>query len=237
MEQPILRQVDALLAAAHADGRHTLFEHEVYELLKLIGFQIPLYRFVTGTEQVTEQLIAPFGGKDIMVKVVSRDLAHNQRYGGVKKVGIADPLFIRYVLSHMREEVLSHFADGEKPRIDGFLLIEFIHFTQAIGDEIMVGFQDDPAFGTVVTLSKGGDDAEFFAKYYDPANLLIAPIIAGRREKAAGQLEDPPQVPRHGPPRTPGADRLRRHRPVRARPCSTPRSRGRARRSAFRRWT
>jgi acyl-CoA synthetase (NDP forming) len=188
MEQPILRQVDALLAAAHADGRRTLFEHEVYELLKLIGFQIPLYRFVTGTEQVTEQLIAPFGGKDIMVKVVSRDLAHNQRYGGVKKVGIADPLFIRYVLSHMRKEVLSHFADDQKPRIDGFLLIEFIHFTQAIGDEIMVGFQDDPAFGTVVTLSKGGDDAEFFAKYYDPANLLIAPISLDDAKKLLDNL-------------------------------------------------
>ncbi|MFH1512482.1 MAG: acetate--CoA ligase family protein [Bacillota bacterium] len=176
MDKQILDQVDALLQAAYADGRHTLYEHEVYELLKLVGLQTPVYRYVTGAEQVTDALIAPFGGKDIMVKVVSRDLAHNQRYGGVKKVSIADPLFIRYVLSHMRKDVLSHFADGEKPRIDGFLLIEFIHFTQAIGDEIMVGFQEDSSFGTVVTLSKGGDDAEFFAKYYDPANLLIAPI-------------------------------------------------------------
>ena len=176
MDKRILVQADALLSTAHADGRHTLYEHEVYELLKLVGFQIPVYRFVTDTKQVTDELIAPFGGKDIMVKVVSRDLAHNQRYGGVKKVSIADPMFIRYVLSHMRKDVLACFDDGEKPRIDGFLLIEFIHFTQAIGDEIMLGFQEDPSFGTVVTLTKGGDDAEFFAKYYDPANLLIAPI-------------------------------------------------------------
>ncbi|HPJ01640.1 MAG TPA: acetate--CoA ligase family protein [Candidatus Limiplasma sp.] len=176
MEQQILHQVNALLQTAHQDGRHTLYEHEVYELLRLIGFDIPLYRFVKTADLVNEALIAPFGGKDIMVKVVSRDLAHNQRYGGVKRVGISDPLFIRYVLSHMKKEVLSHFEDGQKPRIDGFLLIEFIHFTQAIGDEIMLGFQEDPSFGTVVTLTKGGDDAEFFAKYYDPANLLLAPI-------------------------------------------------------------
>ncbi len=176
MDQQTINQVDALLGAAHADGRHTLYEHEVYELLRLIGFEIPVYRFVQTVEEVTDALIAPFGGKDIMVKIVSRDLAHNQRYGGVQKVSIADPLFIQYVLSHMRSEVLGHFAQEHKPRIDGYLLIEFIHFSQTIGEEVMMGFQDDPAFGTVVTISKGGDDAEFFAKYYDPANLLLAPI-------------------------------------------------------------
>ncbi len=188
MDMQILGQVDALLSAAHSDGRHTLYEHEVYELLRLVGLETPLYRYVTAVDQVSDALIAPFGGKDIIVKVVSRDLAHNQRYGGVKKVSIADPLFIRYVLSQMRKEVLSHFAEGEKPRIDGFLLIEFIHFTQAIGDEIMIGFQEDPSFGTVVTLSKGGDDAEFFAKYYDPANLLVAPISLADAQTLLGSL-------------------------------------------------
>ena len=188
MDRQILAQVNTLLQTAHEDGRQTLYEHEVYELLRLVGFEIPVYRFVTAAEQVTEGLISVFGGKDIMVKIVSRDLAHNQRYGGVKKVSIADPLFIRYVLSHMRKDVLSHFPDGQKPRIDGFLLIEFIHFTQAIGDEIMVGFQEDPSFGTVVTLSKGGDDAEFFAKYYDPANLLIAPITLDDAQKLLDRL-------------------------------------------------
>ena len=185
MDTHIISQVDALLGAAHADGRRTLYEHEVYEILKLIGMEIPVYRFVQEPDAVTDALIEPFGGKDIMVKVVSRDLAHNQRYGGVKKVGIADPLFIRYVLSQMKQEVLSHFPQGEKPQIDGFLLIEFIRFTQAIGDEIMIGFQEDPSFGTAVTITKGGDDAEFFAKYYDPANLLLAPITL---EDASGLL-------------------------------------------------
>jgi len=189
MDQQILNRVDTLLGAAYADGRTTLYEHEVYELLKLAGFQIPLYRFVESEAQVTEALIAPFGGKEIMVKVVSRDLAHNQRYGGVKKVSIADPLFIRYVLSHMRGEVLGHFTDGEQPRIDGFLLIEFIHFSQTIGEEVMIGFQDDPAFGTVVTLSKGGDDAEFFAKYYDSANLMLAPITMDDAETLVNSLK------------------------------------------------
>lgn len=176
MQPQIRAQVDALLAAAMADGRHTLYEHEVYELLKLSGLETPLYRYVSGPEQVTDALLTAFGGREIMAKIVSRDLAHNQRYGGVKKLSYTEPLFVRYVLSQMEADVLSHFPEGEKPQVDGFLLIEFVHFTQAIGDEIMIGFREDAAFGTVVTLSKGGDDAEFFAKYYDPANLLIAPV-------------------------------------------------------------
>lgn len=176
MEPQIRTQVDALLAAAMADGRHTLYEHEVYELLKLSGLETPLYRFISTPDQVSDALLAAFGGKEIMAKIVSRDLAHNQRYGGVKKLSYTEPLFVRYVLSQMEVDVLSHFPEGEKPQVDGFLLIEFVQFTQAIGDEIMIGFREDAAFGTVVTLSKGGDDAEFFAKYYDPANLLIAPV-------------------------------------------------------------
>lgn len=188
MMDSVFAQVDALLGAALADGRHTLYEHEVYEMLKLVSLQTPEYRFIRDIGEVTEGLLSAFAGKDIMVKIVSRDLAHNQRYGGVKKVSITDPLFIRFVLTQMREEVLSHFAEGEKPTVDGFLVIEFIQFTQALGDEIMVGFQEDPAFGTVVTLSKGGDDAEFFAKYYDPANLLIAPITLSDAEQLLNSL-------------------------------------------------
>ena len=188
MEKHTVDQVNALLSSALADGRNMLYEHEVYEMLRLISLETPLYRYIRTPEDVTESLIAPFAGKEIIVKIVSRDLAHNQRYGGVKKVGITDPLFIRFVLSQMRDEVLSHFDSEHQPRIDGFLLIEFIHFTQAIGDEIMIGFQEDPAFGTVVTLSKGGDDAEFFAKYYDPANLLIAPITQPDAEALLNSL-------------------------------------------------
>ena len=127
MDDSVFTQVDALLEAAHQDGRHTLYEHEVYEMLRLMSLQTPIYRFVKQIDEVTDPLLAVFGGKDIMVKIVSRDMAHNQRYGGVKKVSISEPLYIRFVLAQMQQEVLSHFPEGQKPQIDGFLLIEFIH--------------------------------------------------------------------------------------------------------------
>ena len=175
-DKNVLDRMDELLRAAFQDERQTLHEHEVYELLRLAGLDVPRYAFIKDGKEVTEQMLSRFPGKDLMVKIVSRDMAHNQRYGGVKRVSIRDPLFVRFMLEQMREEVLSHFEEGQKPRIDGFLIVEFIRFTQALGNEIMVGLKEDAGFGPVVTLSKGGDDAEFFAKYYDPANLFLAPV-------------------------------------------------------------
>ena len=76
----------------------------------------------------------------------------------------------------MRQEILSHFEHAEKPKIDGFIIVEFVPFNQGLGFELMFGGREDTAFGPVLTLSKGGDDAEFFAKYYDPANLYLSPL-------------------------------------------------------------
>ena len=124
-EQSVLDRMDGIMHAAHAQGRNTLHEHEVYQLLRLAGMDVPQYVFVQDIREVTEQMLSRFPGKDLMIKTVSRDLAHNQRYGGVKRVSIRDPLFVRFMLEQMREEVLSHFEREQKPRIDGFLIVEF----------------------------------------------------------------------------------------------------------------
>ncbi len=168
--------MDRLFQAAHDEGRGTLYEHEVYGMLSAIGIDVPDCVFIRDITEVTDEMLARFRSPFLMVKLVSRDLAHNQRYGGVKKISGRDPLFIQFAMTRMREKVLSFFPEDRKPRIDGFLIIEFIKFTQALGNEIMIGLQDDIAFGSVTTLTKGGDDAEFFSKYYDPANLVLSPI-------------------------------------------------------------
>ena len=176
MKNSTSEKIESILSAAQADGRNTLHEHEVYSVLEAIGLAVPKHICVKDVNDVNASLLSRFGGGAIIVKTVSRSLAHNQRYGGVKKITTLDPLFVRFVLNNMKEEVLSHFEEGSKPVIDGFLLVEFVKFTQALGNEIMIGLKADPAFGPVLTLTKGGDDAEFFAKHYDPAYLLLAPV-------------------------------------------------------------
>ncbi len=186
MNPKSFRQIDDIFAEAFADGRRMLYEHEVYRVLSCVGVEVPDFVFVRDPAEVDEKLLSRFASSALMLKTVSRDMAHNQRYGGVKKAVGRDPLFIRFVLQSMKDEVLSHFPDGAKPRIDGFLILEFVSFTQALGNEIMIGLKEDPSFGAVVTLTKGGDDAEFFAKYYDAANLYLAPVT---REDAAAAVK------------------------------------------------
>ncbi|WP_105614466.1 acetate--CoA ligase family protein [Vallitalea okinawensis] len=164
--------VDRIFDKAHKEGRTVLYEYEVYGVLESIGLTVPKFQFVTSEEDLTDEMLEQFG-QDMIVKIVSPDIAHKQKIGGVKKVHNYDTLFVRYVLNSMKNEVLSHFEEGEKPEITGFLIVEFVPFSQSLGHEILFGVKDDPSFGPILTLSKGGDDAEFFAKYYDPANLFL----------------------------------------------------------------
>ncbi len=171
----MIERVDAILAEAQAQGRSSLLEHEGYGVLKAVGLEVPRFLFVRDPQEVTREALAGFG-HTVVAKIVSSEIPHKQKIGGVKKAATSDPLFVQFILSKMREEVLSHFADGGKPLIEGFLLAEYVPHTQALGYEVLIGFREDPAFGPVLTVSKGGDDAEFFAANYDPANLFLPPM-------------------------------------------------------------
>jgi acyl-CoA synthetase (NDP forming) len=155
-------EINDIFDNAYEDGRETLYEHEVYMILKSIGLDVPKFVFVKNADELTEKMLEKFG-RDIVVKIVSSDISHKQKLGGVKVIKNDETLYVGYVLDKMRKEVLSHFEDT--PNIEGFLIVEFIPHTQSIGYEILIGAKDDVSFGPVITFTKGGDDEEFFAKY------------------------------------------------------------------------
>ncbi len=177
MTERSVLEIDRILGNAHDEGRDSLYEFEVYEILGRLGIGVPAYEYVRNINAVDEELLRRFHGP-LIIKVVSADIAHKSRVGGVKRIDGSDPLFVRFALSNMREEVLSHFPAERRPRIDGFLLVEYIAFNQSLGNEILIGFTDDEAFGPVGTITKGGDDAEFFARAYDPPSLFLMPTDA-----------------------------------------------------------
>jgi 3-hydroxypropionyl-CoA synthetase (ADP-forming) len=168
-------RINDVFDKAARDGRRMLYEFEVYSILEALGLSVPGHVFVKDINEVNAQLLKRFRS-GVVLKIVSKDISHKSRYGGVKRIANLDPLFIRFVMNNMREEVMSHFGEENRPNIDGFLIVDLVPFTMSLGNEILIGIKDDPSFGPVLTLSKGGDDSEFFAKYYDPANLIIAPI-------------------------------------------------------------
>ena len=184
----VYKRIDTVFEKAAADGRNMLFEHEVYDILGNAGLDVPHYVFVEKPEHATEEILMQFGDR-IVIKIVSRDIAHKQKLGGVKVINNSETLFVQFVLQRMKETVLSHFNEDEKPLIEGFLIVEFVDFTQSLGNELLIGVKNDNAFGPVVTLSKGGDDAEFFAKYYDPANLFLPHLTKEESGELAGSLK------------------------------------------------
>lgn len=179
--------INKILSSAHADGRDTLYEFEVYAVLKLIGLDIPEYIFIENISHVNENSLQKLGNSAVL-KVVSPQIAHKQKLGGVKIIYDLTWAKLVKAIDEMTHEVLSHFPELAKPEIKGFLLAELIPFTQAIGYETLFGIKEDQTFGPVLTISKGGDDAEFFAKYYDPANLIIPPFDYGQAQKLINTL-------------------------------------------------
>jgi Acyl-CoA synthetase (NDP forming) len=167
--------INKILDLAYGEGRNVLYEYEVYGILKAMGLDVPEYMLVSDSSDINETVLKRFG-RSCVIKVVSPQIAHKQKVGGVRIVHDLQPHSVINTINEMVSEIYSHYGDGEKPQIIGFLLVEFIQFSQTLGYETLIGFKTDPAFGPVLTLSKGGDDAEFFAKYYDPANLVVPPI-------------------------------------------------------------
>ncbi|MFA6508247.1 MAG: acetate--CoA ligase family protein [Treponemataceae bacterium] len=177
LDAKTIERIDAVFDAAAAEDRRSLSEPDVYRILEALDIKTPRHVFIADPSRVDAEMLAPFAGKAI-VKIVSPDIAHKSKLGGVRKVATDDPLYVRFVMATMKEEVIARRAAAgeENPRIDGFLIAEFIPFKQSIGNEVLIGVKNDPSFGPVTTLSKGGDDAEFFARWYDRANLSLAPL-------------------------------------------------------------
>jgi 3-hydroxypropionyl-CoA synthetase (ADP-forming) len=174
LSQQAVEGVDAILEGAARDGRSSLYEHEVYGILSSLGLSVPKFLFVRDPRQVGDAQLRDFGPR-LVVKIVSPEIPHKQKLGGVRVVNGTDALYVQYVLARMKEEVESHFP-GRPPCIAGFLVVEHVPHTQALGYEVLIGFREDPAFGPALTVSKGGDDAEFFAANYDPANIFLPPM-------------------------------------------------------------
>jgi 3-hydroxypropionyl-CoA synthetase (ADP-forming) len=161
-------EVEKVLAAAHAQGRLQLFEHEVYEVLALMGIRTPAYLVVRDERDITHSTLSLFPGDRLVLKVVSPEVAHKQKAGGVRVVH-KDLDFLRFSVARMRER----FAER---RVEGVLLVAYVDYSKDLGNETLLGIRESQAFGPVISFSKGGTDAEHFAAHFSPPNLILPPL-------------------------------------------------------------
>jgi acyl-CoA synthetase (NDP forming) len=95
-------KINDILSKADADNRRMLYEHEIYAVLKELKLEVPRHVFVSDPGDISEALLKPFTREKIVVKIVSPQIAHKQKLGGVKVIKNFEPLYVQFVLNHMR---------------------------------------------------------------------------------------------------------------------------------------
>jgi 3-hydroxypropionyl-CoA synthetase (ADP-forming) len=165
-----LRDVEKILEGAAAEGRLQLYEHEVYEVLSLLGVRTPTYLIAREEKDITQATLSMFPSSRLVLKIISGGVPHKQKAGGVKVVH-KDLEFVRYSVGEMRRRFA---AAGHV--VVGVLLVEYVDYSKDLGNEILLGLRESQAFGPVISFSKGGSDAEHFAAHFSPPNLILAPL-------------------------------------------------------------
>ena len=162
--------IESILLKAFQDRRSMLYEHEVYEILTQLGLQVPVHFLVGNENQITPDLMSRFSGSKVVLKAVCTDIIHKEKAGAVK-VAVKDLDFIQYTYRRMKTVL-----KAEGFTLTGILLVDFIEYAKDLGNEILLGFRESDAFGPVISFSKGGTDAEHFAEFFSPPNLIPAPM-------------------------------------------------------------
>ncbi len=168
--QPWMRTVETILEKAAADGRKQLYEYEVYEILTELRIPTPKHIIARDERDITHGTLAVFSTDRIVLKVISDQIAHKQSAGGIKVV-YKDLDFVKYSVREMCRSF------GERGfSVQGILLVEYVDYSKDLGNEILLGFRESMAFGPVISFSKGGSDAEHFARHFSSPNLILPPL-------------------------------------------------------------
>jgi acyl-CoA synthetase (NDP forming) len=164
-----MNDIGALLAKAAAEGRSSLSEMEVYDVLDKLGLTTPK-RFLAGIKDIPlpaaelKTRLAALPGEKVVLKVSSHKTLHKTESGGVKVCAKADA-------AAKLSEMKSKFKDA-----DDILVTEFVpHAVFSLGQELMLGARADKAFGPIMTLGIGGTDAEGLTSALKPG---FSPAIA-----------------------------------------------------------
>ncbi len=165
--------IEALLQAAVADGRATLFEHEVYQLIKASGaVHVPATLFVPKGRPIPRDALDRLPGARVVLKIVATGIAHKSDRGGV--------LFVDRDLDTVSATATGMLAIDYAPdaNVRGLLICECVqHDASGFGSELFVGMRSAREFGPIVAAGLGGVQTEFFASRL-PKSQALATALA-----------------------------------------------------------
>ncbi len=151
--------IESLLETAWQQKRTTLFEHEVYELIRASGaIRVPITVFRSPGTPFTVKDIALFPGNKLVLKIVSPNLAHKSDVGGVRFV----PRDVDQVNRVAQE--LAIVAEKAGAQFAGTVACEFFeHGEDSLGKELFVGIRASREFGPIIAAGLGGVHTEYLA--------------------------------------------------------------------------
>ncbi len=159
----------ALIAAALADGRTLLDEHESKALLESYG--IPVTPTRVARDEREAGAVARSLGFPVAVKLWSRTITHKSDVGGVR-LGIADEAGVTAAFRQIRDGLA---ARGRAADFLGVTVQPMVD--RRDGYELILGSSVDPQFGPVVLFGLGGELVEVFrdrALALPPLNTTLA---------------------------------------------------------------
>jgi len=193
-------KIHDILAAAYAEGRTSLYEHECYGIQEAIGAQAaPANRLIPIGQRPTPADLERLTGEKVVLKVVSPDITHKTDARGVRivarEIGAVEAAF-DLMLREVPETYAAYLENhkGEVPsalagrrgrgleqrvtdRIAGILLCSFVPpDSQGFATELFVGIRSTEEFGPIISAGLGGVEMEILARQTKKgAAVAIAP--------------------------------------------------------------
>lgn len=194
--------ITELLQTARTEGRNSLFEYEVYQLLARSGAETPpKCVLVRRDDRLADDELVDFPGDRVVLKIVSPAIIHKTEVGGVRVVD-RQPSRIRSAVRRMLYEVPERYAAlleraphsmptayrglaGEaltaaiSRDIRGVLLVQYMPpDSESFGNELIVGLRATREFGTIISAGLGGTDTELYAERFRKGQAIIAASTA-----------------------------------------------------------
>lgn len=167
-----------IVASALADGRQWLDPVEVRRLLEAYDIaMVPTFAAADADQAVAYASEIFAQGATVVLKIMSRDIVHKSDVGGVV-LNLTSQEAVRDatagILSRAR-------ALRPEARISGVIVQAMV--VRLKSRELILGFADDPTFGTVIVFGRGGTAVEIIndkALALPPLDLQLARDLIGR---------------------------------------------------------
>jgi acyl-CoA synthetase (NDP forming) len=176
MDNASMKRIEDILATALEADRDRLHEHEIYELLGLLGFRTPTVRFVQDASGLRGIDLSCFTGGSIVCKLISERMLHRFEHGGIR--------FAKPAAGEL-ERIFGDFenlaADHDIP-LRGMMIAEMIEGNDCIPHQLLLSLRQDASFGPVVFMGLGGVGTEVYKESLKDERALFV--------RAAGDVPD-----------------------------------------------